>query len=115
MVFILQNNVFESMKVYLQHKKKNVAYGIIQIVDPKLSCRWSLLGPHKVGVLITKVFDGDVPLPHDPFLNFLEEAIHLTITWHVQEIIEDTSVDIRTYNNHPFSTNEVILHQFLCM
>lgn len=103
------------MKVFLQHKNKNVAYGIIQILDPNMSCRWSLLGPHKVGVLVTKVFDGDVPLPHDPLLDFLEEAIDLTIAWPVQEIIEDTSVDISTCIDRPILTNEVILHQVLCL
>ena len=110
----MQNNVFQSMKVFIQHKNKNVAYGIIQILDPNMSCCWSLLGPHKVGVLITNIFDGDFPLPHDPLLDFLE-AIDVTITWPVQEIIEDTSVDISTCIDRPILTNQVILHQVLCL
>jgi hypothetical protein len=86
---ILQEKMWKvGMKVFLKKENNIVAEGIIEDVDPKNICRCLLLGNKHVAVHVNEVFDAQVMLIEDPYLDFLNEAKGITISWMIDELEE---------------------------
>ena len=69
------------MKVFLKKNNNIVALGTIEDLDPNSICRCLVLGNRHVVVHVNEVFNAEVMLLGDPYLDFLEEAKDLTISW----------------------------------
>ena len=85
----MQNGLKIDMKVYMQHNGKIVARGVVKVIGQDKICRFSLLGVDKVGVQVSEVIDGGIPLTYDPFFDHLEDALENTIVWPVNGVKVD--------------------------
>ena len=85
----MQNGLKIDMKVYMQHNGKIVARGVVKVIGQDKICCFSLLGVDKVGVQVSEVIDGVIPLTYDPFFDHLEDALENTIVWPINEIKVD--------------------------
>jgi len=93
----MHNGLQIDMKVFMQHNGKVVARGVVKVIGEDKICRFSLLGLDKVGVHVSKLIDGVIPLTYDALFYHLEDALENTILWPVNEIIVDDAEKIQVF------------------
>ena len=98
----------------LKHNNKDVAFGIFEAIGTIHVRKCSPLGRGMASVQVLQVFDGNLSLLEDPFLDYLEEAIGAFINWPIRDLVkvEDSSCQQRYNPTSSRNSNHVISKVF---
>jgi len=93
----------KGVNVMLKRNNKDVAFGIIEAIGTRHLRKFSPLGKELASVQVLQVFDGNLQLSEDPFLDYLEEAVGTFINWPIRDLVkvDDSSCQ---QNHNPISS-----------